>query len=288
MGYRQTRRNVQVVSGRLPGRQVAGVGQGRRRAFTLVELLVVIVIIIVVSVIAIPPTISALSHRQVSEGARLLQAELAGARDAAIRDNAPTGIRLIPDPAFNGINPATGILDPALPLAYSRIIPIQQMPNYSEGLISQWQGPGFPSVVAALPYLGPGTTAIPNPIWGNTTALMAYESASDPSTGLPNQPTSWFWNIRIGDKLRINNAGKWYTVVGPMTQINPELFVNIGQPGTASPFLDAYNRPCEFLLLVNGLDDNQNGWKDEGWDGVDNDGINGVDDIGEWVEVEAW
>ena len=32
----------------------------------------------------------------------------------------------------------------------------------------------------------------------------------------PNSPTSWFWNIRVGDKIQINNAGPWYTVVGPM------------------------------------------------------------------------
>ena len=29
-------------------------------------------------------------------------------------------------------------------------------------------------------------------------------------------PTSWFWNIRVGDKLQINGSGLWYTVVGPM------------------------------------------------------------------------
>ncbi len=49
-----------------------------------------------------------------------------------------------------------------------------------------------------------------------------------------NPPTSWYWNIRIGDKIQINNTGIYYTVVGPMnTRPNPELFVNIGTPGTA-------------------------------------------------------
>ena len=61
---------------------------------------------------------------------------------------------------------------------------------------------------------------------------------------IPNSPTSWFWNIRVGDKLQINNAGPWYTVVGPMTQTaatgNSELFVNVGPPGTQSPWFGLY------------------------------------------------
>ena len=57
---------------------------------------------------------------------------------------------------------------------------------------------------------------------------------------LLNPPTSWYWNIRIGDKVRINNSGIYYTVVGPMQIPNPELFVNVGEPGpTAVPPLTA-------------------------------------------------
>ena len=61
------------------------------------------------------------------------------------------------------------------------------------------------------------------------------------STGVLNSPTSWFWNIRVGDKLQINGSGLWYTVVGPMVVtpratingiIESELFVNVG-PGRA-------------------------------------------------------
>jgi hypothetical protein len=43
----------------------------------------------------------------------------------------------------------------------------------------------------------------------------------------------------------------------------------------------------EFLLLVNGQDDNSNGWIDEGWDGVDNNGDGNIDELAEW-ETERW
>ena len=80
----------------------------RRPGFTLVELLVVILIILLVSAVTLPTVISAISHRQVSEAARILQAALVGARDSAINNNAPSGIRLLPDPTINGINSTTG------------------------------------------------------------------------------------------------------------------------------------------------------------------------------------
>ena len=38
---------------------------------------------------------------------------------------------------------------------------------------------------------------------------------------MPNPPTNWSWNIRVGDKLQINQAGPWYTVVGPVVTPNP-------------------------------------------------------------------
>jgi hypothetical protein len=43
----------------------------------------------------------------------------------------------------------------------------------------------------------------------------------------------------------------------------------------------------EFLLLANGVDDNANGWTDEGWDGVDNNGNGQTDELAEW-ETELW
>ncbi len=269
-------------------------GDEMRRAFTLIEFLVVLTIILLVSLLALPTILPAIRHRQVSEGARIVQGALAGARDAAIRDNRTAGIRLLPDPNFSGIDPTTGKVSPYQALAYNRIIPIEPAPNYSDGLIQRWSG-SLPLAVGGLPYPGPGTAAASSPTWGQTTVLMVYQVAfsyDSKGTKTLNVPTNWYWNIRAGDKIQPNNAGRWYTIVGPMTiqpgSGNPEMFINVGLPGTASPLLSADGDPIEFLLLVNGLDDNKNGWTDEGWDGIDNDGVNGIDDIGEWLEVESW
>src|SRR5208283_2687494 len=95
-----------------------------RRGFTLIELLVVMLIILLVSAVVLPTVLPAISHRQVSEAARILQGALVGARDTAINNNAPAGIRLLPDPVFNGINPSTALMDATRILAANRYIPI--------------------------------------------------------------------------------------------------------------------------------------------------------------------
>ena len=270
----------------------------------------VILIILIISAVALPTIIPAISHRQVSEAGRILQGALVGARDAAIRNNGPSGIRLLPDAVFNGIN-ANLQLDPTLPLAYSRVVPIEPAPEYSEGMVN---------VVTSHPYLliiqrlihprftSTGGLLLPRtchqydadlPLrqagtpWPSRTGTCSWlRRAVDTTTtsGFPNSPTSWFWNIRVGDKIQINSSGVWYTVVGPMAQTpvngNTEMFVNVGVPGTTSPLVNGNFNP-EFLFLVNGQDDNGNGWVDEGWDGVDNNGNGVVDELGEW-ETETW
>ena len=254
--------------------------------YTLLEVLIVVAIVLLVSALTLPTIMFGLSHRQVSESARILQAALAGARDAAIRNNAPSGIRLLPDPVLNGINSSTGLLDPTAILAANRVIPLDPAPAYSDGRVSINPVPQG----LFVPYPGDGGGYYPVNVPGGT-VLVLEESPFDLSSNavLPNSPTSWFWNIRLGDQLRINNVGPVFTVVGPMTQTNAELFVNVGPPGTRSPLARLFfngNQAIvyypDFLFLVNGLDDNHNGWTDEGWDGVDNNGNGLVDELAEW------
>jgi prepilin-type N-terminal cleavage/methylation domain-containing protein len=161
----------------------------RLGGFTLLELLVVVVIVVLVSAATLPVVIPAITQRQVSEGARLLQATLAGARDAAIRSNAPRGIRLLPDPAFPGPNP----------LAANRMIAIEPAPDYIAG-----QATIFSFNVQTGT---PAHISISEASW-----KQDQFGATAPQ---PNEPTSWYWNIKQGDKIRFDDSGRYYTVAPP-------------------------------------------------------------------------
>ncbi|MGE3821210.1 MAG: prepilin-type N-terminal cleavage/methylation domain-containing protein [Isosphaeraceae bacterium] len=302
----------------------------RRRGFTLIELLVVVVIVILVSAVALPTVVSALTNRQVGEGARVLQAAFAGARDAAIRANAPRGFRLLPDPTIGSVNSAGR-------LAANRLVQIEPAPTLSDGYVTfptgraSWIGPGNPPLPPVYPFpvrfdaagnpllptsnvngnyplpLSPGVPDPVQTILGTDTnrhVLMVVEARATYNGAIqryvPAPRVNWFWNVRIGDRIRLEDSGAYYTIVGPMTVFNPEKYVNIGPPGTPAVLSDTYFngdettvpvRP-EFLFLVNGVDDNHDGYVDQGVDGV-NQNLDYVpntsplfqitDDLREWV-----
>lgn len=254
-----------------------------RRGFTLVELLVVLTIIGLVSVLVIAVALPAYSHREVSGAGRTLQGAIVGAQSRAAALGQPAGIRLLPDPAFPVTWTPSGTIAPNTILAYNRIIPVESAPEYTEGRISIYtDGAGGSANYPAAVRTVNGYAGVP---------CLVVEQAVLAADGSPNSPTSWYWNIRVGDRIQLNNAGTWYTVVGPMAMgpssgSNSELFVNVGAPGAALPVLAA-GVPAEFLLLVNGVDDNKNGFVDEGFDGIDNNGNGLVDDLAEW-EPERW
>lgn len=240
-----------------------------------------IFIILLVSVIAFASgAFSSFGHRQVSEAGRILQGALVGARDQAIHTGQPSGIRLIPDPAFDSIDSTTGLLDHSRPLAYSRIIPIGPAPEYSEGAVTVRPGASYLSAI---------TNPDGDPKGSNVVLpSLVLEQAFADDKGAPNAPTSWAWNIRVGDRIQVHDAGPWYTVCGPVWQANPEGFVNWGPPGTVSPLNPSGSLPIEWLLLVNGRDDNGNGYADDGFDGVDNNGNGVVDEYGEWLPNQGF
>jgi prepilin-type N-terminal cleavage/methylation domain-containing protein len=236
------------------------------RGFTLVELLVVILIILLISAAALPTVIPALNQRKITSAALILQAELARIRDAAIRANAPRGLRLVPETvrpqfAFGGPTPA-----------YTRLIAIEPGPEYSDGLVSS----GYPMPVGAFnnPAYGvpddtfyrnlPPSSTLPN----GAKRLVVQEVKVLPN-GLPSNPTNWFWNVRRGDRIRFHGSGQTYTIAGPVLVKNPEDFINWGPP--SPPWSQITNTNQEFLFLVNGADDNNDGYTDEGLDGLNND-----------------
>ncbi|MDB5349441.1 MAG: pilE [Planctomycetota bacterium] len=299
--------------------------------FTLTELLVVILIIVLLSAATLPAILPALNSRRVSEGSRLLQSEFARARDAAVRANAPRGFRLIPDPIqlIPDPNNPTGPLIFERKRTSSRLVPIEPAPDYSEGAAVRLgripaeypnppgtappsSDPNPPANLAVLSALA-GTSAgsspayLPGPTFSDylnqaNQLLIVHEVKFEVTTltgvRLPSPPTSWFWNIRQGDKMQLNGTGPYYTVVGPMrigpnpnpglaapdnTMTNPERYINFGSSATYQTGPASQN--YEFLILANGTDDDKDGFTDEMFDGVDNDGdgvvdpgFNGIDD----------
>ena len=223
------------------------------KGFTLIELMVVITIIGLVSVLTLPGIVTAIGERRLDSSAQLLQGAIAGARDKAIHDNAPAGIRLMPNPA----NPAV----------LNRIVPLVAGGSYSNGFITL----PTPAYVPPVP------------------CLTIVQSLVGPD-GLACEPTAWNWNARVGDRVKIGL--QTYTICGPVYQPNADGFVNYDPAGTPFP-IGTTGAYLDFLQLVNGRDDDGDGFVDNGFDGV-NQNLNFdaagnpiIDELAEW-EVEKW
>jgi hypothetical protein len=194
-------------------------------------------------------------------------------------------------------------VDEQTPLVSNRMIPIETAPDYSSGQFTIDVVP--PANLPPLSTPAYWNAALP------TTPLLIIESKF--IGPLPNTPTGWYWNIRQGDKIRLGESGHIYTVAGPVRRfrvpsnatgalMNSERFINFdlstigtGQPGylggdtyVSVPLPGPASLYAEFLFLVNRVDDDGDGWVDEGFDGIDNDGdgvtdpgYNGLDDDGD-------
>jgi prepilin-type N-terminal cleavage/methylation domain-containing protein len=263
----------------------------RREGFTLIELLVVIFIILIVSAVALPTVLSALNGRDVSEGGRIVQGGLVGARDSAIHNNAPSGIRLLPDPAFpvhwldpNNSNDNAFLatypglkyqVDPRTILAANRFVPLEPVPDYNTGRVQIYPSNYYTS----LPFLPTGAQVLVV-----EQSQISVLGQPPNQVTIPNDQTSWFWNIRCGDKIQIGDTENIYTVVGPI-EINAGPNPTLGNNGGNSElFVNATAYPTryvnlaintntvtissDYLYVVNGKDDDSNGVVDDGNNGI--------------------
>ena len=259
-----------------------------RQGFTLVELLVVLFIILLISAAALPAVFPAIKDRQVASAAQIVYGEIVAARDRAIRENRPQGFRIYPDP-YDATRPNI--------LTASRLVAIGPGPDYSDGrVLPYFTLTPLPVPPATPKYLAypPPFSALPlySPIIVNVEDypyLVVHEDKSQYVSGvtIPNAPTSWYFNIRQGDRFEFLGTGVSYVIAGPIfdpglavppgTTVsspnspnpNPGRLINAG----ASYFSNPGNYPkFEFLYLVNGNDDDGDGTIDEGFDGVNNDG----------------
>lgn len=69
----------------------------KRRGFTLVEMLVVILIIVILTAVVVPLALTFSQGSAVRDAARTVQAALAGARDRALSNQQPRGVRFLVD-----------------------------------------------------------------------------------------------------------------------------------------------------------------------------------------------
>ena len=263
-----------------------------RRGLTLVELLVVLVIVVVVSAVTLPVLVGAFRERHVVSAASLVQASILAARDdtvaamswrpgeerrALTEEEALHGIRLVPESVTRL---ADGTVDPSRTLLCSRIAKLEIPQTYQTGKASIYPRDVYPATVT-----------------GGRRCLVLeqspghWEPTPDGFAWLANEPTSWAWNLRVGERVSVDSGFK-YAICGPMVvgfDGNPEGFINYGPAGSRTGLTRTYPSPdgqsitveIEYLLLVNGQDDN-------GWDGLDNDFDRVADELDEWKEQEVW
>lgn len=293
-------------------RYVAG---SRRSGLTLLELLIVMAIILLVSVATIPVALGVFGEQEVSGAASTVHAMFSLTRDTAVRNGRPVGIRLIPDPDLAG-----SISGGDYRMASNRMLELQVPPDYTQGRAGKLTGHGLPELDGITWQLVAHPTI---PTMGNTflvrrIAVVESKLEGESSFALPAPPlvptdlTSWYGNIRQGERIRFDTTRQDYIVAGPFFRnvpqsgpparadyLNSERFVYgptcsfstapvlAWIPSLPFPASAPANRR-EILFVVNGRDDDGDGYVDEEFDGIDNNndglidpGYNGVDDDGD-------
>jgi prepilin-type N-terminal cleavage/methylation domain-containing protein len=209
-----------------------------RRAFTLVEMLVVvsILLIITVAVVAVAPRFT--DDRKLSRAADQLAQILLTVKQRTKRDLVPTGVRLFPN-AQGLVTELQYIQQPDdfSPVAISGSLPPTAGPN-SPSMVTLGSAPNSAAIVGSLPA---GTLWPPAGWVGNV--LVA--SSVHPVTGLPTVDfTGGFgsqalWPVQPGDYLSVKGTAHLILevapnalVLAPVAPFQPNTSINPTSAGT--------------------------------------------------------
>lgn len=121
-------------------------GPRSRAGFTLAELLVVIVIVLLLAAAAAPIALAVNNGRALREASSTLQASVAGARDRALANQEPRGIRLIPETDNPSLVRQLRYIKPAKSMALGSAIVVDAI--WNDPTIPY--NPAIPPIVPAL------------------------------------------------------------------------------------------------------------------------------------------
>jgi|GEM_PF-3426157 len=217
---------------------------GRRRGFTLVEMLVVLALMLVLAALAIAFVPRMNERAKTPRGASQLQMWLLIARQWAKRDNIPTGIRLqagrlYPNPATANINLVTDIQyiqqpPPYHALTYTGSAPSLTQVDSSLELFPATAGvypPGYSAtnqnqMLKAI-YASPSTNVV-DFYGGNLRGAVLTPTPGPPTTLAANQS---LWQVQPGDYLEMPTGGKIFLITDVIPDpSDPLLPLNPNQP----------------------------------------------------------
>ncbi|MGD9648703.1 MAG: Tfp pilus assembly protein FimT/FimU, partial [Pirellulales bacterium] len=191
----------------------------KRRAFTLVELLVTIVIIMMLTAIAIPVLAPALAGRRQREASREVTSYFAQARDTAMSTGRATGVML---ERFTGAGNAStsALIKAGLPAP----TPVPEM------CLTLWQ------VEVPPPYSG-------DTLYSRALVVGGFGSGAIAGLGTPGGGApEGFGLVRIGDYIKFNAQGHQYQIISGAIESDSNIPYNsttmryLAPPTSANPW----------------------------------------------------